>query len=97
MRDKKEYWNSISCGVLNDRIFLQFGGIGKLGTDADVELGHLIYYTDGIWAPDTCVLWTMHEKERVAIMHLECFQNKNIEMYEDGYDLVKPKRKISHT
>jgi len=39
----------------------------------------------------------MHEKERVAIMHLECFQNKNIETYENGYDLVKPKRKIPHT
>ena len=37
-------------------MFLQFGEIGKLGTDADVELGHVIYYTDGIWAPDIYVL-----------------------------------------
>ena len=78
-------------------MFLQFGEIGKLGTDADVELGHVIYYTDGIWAPDIYVLWTMHEKERATIMHLEDFQNKNIEIDENGYDLVKPKRKIPHT
>lgn len=78
-------------------MFLQFGEIGKLGTDADIKLGDVIYYTDGIWTPDIYVLWTMHEKETATIMHLEDFHNKNIKIYENGYDLAKPKREIPHT